>query len=108
MVNILHHSFIVTVQTSLLWYLLRITTRFIEISEERSSFLKIISCSLIGLLIIAVHNFQTFFDRSFVSEFELIFILKLCKTANVTSKTLKDHHSNKFSLQSAQQHQYVF
>ena len=30
-----------------------------------------------GLLIIAVHNFQRFSDRSFVSVFELGFILKL-------------------------------
>ena len=49
-----------------------------EESEERSSFLwKIISCSLIDLLIIAVHNFQRFFDRSFVSVFELNFVLNL-------------------------------
>ena len=42
---------------------------------------QIISCSLMGLLIIAVHNFQRFFDRSFVSTFELILIeIKLeCK-----------------------------
>ena len=38
---------------------------------------KIIICSLIGISIIAVHNFQRFSDRSFVSAFELIFILKL-------------------------------
>ena len=31
----------------------------------------------VGLLIIAVRNFQRFFDRSFVSAFEFIFILKL-------------------------------
>ena len=47
-------------------------------SEERSSFLwQILSCILIGLLIIDVSNFQRFSDRSFVSAFELIFILKL-------------------------------
>ena len=33
---------------------------------------QIITCSLIGLLIVAVRNFQTFFDRSFVSAFELV------------------------------------
>ena len=32
---------------------------------------------LIGLLIIAVYNFQRFSDRSFGSAFELIFVLKL-------------------------------
>ena len=32
---------------------------------------------LVGLLIIADHNFQRFSDRSFVSAFELIFMLKL-------------------------------
>ena len=31
----------------------------------------------VGLLIIAVRNFQKFSDRSFVTAFELIFILKL-------------------------------
>ena len=61
------------------WYhLLRISTSFIEESEERSSFLReIISCSLKGLLIVAVRSFERFSDRSFVSAFELIFILKL-------------------------------
>ena len=34
-------------------------------------------CSLIGILIIAVRNFQRFSDRSFVSAFEAIFISKL-------------------------------
>ena len=49
-----------------------------EESEERSSFLRqIITCSFIGVLIIADHNFQRFSDRSFVSAFELVFILKL-------------------------------
>ena len=51
-----------------------------EESEEMSSYLwQIMSCSLIviGLLIIAVRNLQRFSDRSFVSAFELIFILKL-------------------------------
>ena len=58
--------------------MLRISTSFIEESEQRSSFLwQIIRCSLIGLLIIAVRNFQRFSDRSFVYTFELIFILKL-------------------------------
>ena len=48
-----------------------------EESEERSAFLwDILSYSLIGLLIIAVRNFQRFFDRSFVGAFELVFILK--------------------------------
>ena len=32
-----------------------------------------------GLLIIAVRNFQKFSDRSFVSAFELIFVLKLVR-----------------------------
>ena len=41
---------------------------------------QIISCSFIGLLIIAVHNFQRFSDRSFGCAFELIFILKLDQT----------------------------
>ena len=36
-----------------------------------------ISCSLIRLLIIAVRNFRRFPDRSFVSAFQPIFILKL-------------------------------
>ena len=39
--------------------------------------MQLISCSLIDLLIIAVHDFQKFSDRSFVSVFELIFNLKL-------------------------------
>ena len=39
-----------------------------------------ISYSLIGLLIIAVRNFQRFFDCSFVSAFQPIFTLKLDKT----------------------------
>ena len=76
MVNIMHHSFIVPVQTNL--HLLRISTSFIEESEERSSFWwQIISCSLIGLLIIADRNFRRFSDCGFVSAFELIFIVKL-------------------------------
>ena len=68
-----------SVQTRLDWHqLLRISTSFIEENEEWSSFLwQIITCSLIGLLIIAVRYFQRFFDRSFVCSFELIFILKL-------------------------------
>ena len=43
----------------------------------------------------AVRNFQRFSDCNFVSAFELIFILKL---KNVTSKTQKDHHSNKYFI----------
>ena len=60
MVNILDNLFIVTLQTSLHWqHLLRNSTSFLEEREERSSFLwQIISGSLTGLLIIAVHNFQ--------------------------------------------------
>ena len=55
-----------------------ISSSFIEESEEKSSFLwQIISCSLISPLIIAVRIFQKFFDCSFVSTFEPIFILKL-------------------------------
>ena len=80
MVNILHHSFIHCTGTNqcALVTLIRISTSFLEESEERSSFLRqIISCSLTGQLIIAVLNFQRFFDRSFVSAFELIVILKL-------------------------------
>ena len=38
---------------------------------------QIISCSLISLLIIAVRNFQRFSDRSFVTEYDPIIILKL-------------------------------
>ena len=41
---------------------------------------QLITCSLIGLLIIAVHNFQRFSDRSSVSAFKLVFILKLDET----------------------------
>ena len=63
---------------------------FIEEIEERSSFLwQIISCSLIGLLIIAVRSFQRFFDRSFVSAFEPIFILKLDETVKCTYQNTK-------------------
>ena len=54
----------------------RVNTSFIEESEERSSFLwQIISCSLIKSN--SVRNFQRFSNRSFVSAFELIFILKI-------------------------------
>ena len=57
---------------------MRISTSFVEESEEKSAFLwQIISCSLTDLLIIAVHNFQKFSNRSFVSALELILILKL-------------------------------
>ena len=78
MVNILHHSFIVPIQTSLhLLRLLRISTSFIEESEERSFLRQMLCCSLIGLLIIALRNFQRFSDLSFVSAFEHVFILKL-------------------------------
>ena len=69
---------IVPLQTSLHWlHLLRNSSSFLEESEERSSFLWEISCSLTGLLVIAVHNFQRFSDRNFFSAFERIFILKL-------------------------------
>ena len=74
MVEILHHLFILPVQTSL--HLLRISTSF-EKNEERSFFVANYTCNFIGLLIIAVRNFQRFSDRSFVSAFEPIFILKL-------------------------------
>ena len=50
--------------------------------------MQIVSCSLIDLLIIAVRNFQRFSDRSFVSAFELVFILK----------KHKKKHSNKYFL----------
>ena len=53
---------------------------------------QIIRCSVIGQLIIAVRNFVGAFKPSFYLEIRL----------NVTSKTQKDHHCNKF-LQSAQQ-----
>ena len=43
----------------------------------------------VGLLIIAVRNFQRFWDRSFVSAFELIFILKLDYTVKNNSKNTK-------------------
>ena len=58
---------------------MRISTSFIEEkTNEGALFLwQIISCSLIGLFIIAVRNFQNFSDRGFVRAFELIFILKL-------------------------------
>ena len=59
---------------------------------------QIISCSLTGLLIIAVRNFQRFSNRSVISAYELVFVLKLDYTVNVTSKTQKDHHSKKFFL----------
>ena len=78
---------------------MRISTSFIEKSEERSAFLSpIISCSLIGLLIIAVLNFLRFSDRSFVSAFEPIFILKLDWTVKRYLQNTKGHHSNKFFL----------
>ena len=48
---------------------------------------QIISCSFIGLLIIAVHNFQSFSDRSFVSAFELI--LELYKTVKCNFQNTK-------------------
>ena len=60
--------------------MLRISTSFVEESEERSSFFVANNKlrSLIGLLIIiAVRNFQRFSDRSFISAYELIFVLKL-------------------------------
>ena len=69
----------VPVLTSLHWqHLLRISTSLKKESEEGSTFLRqIIRCSLIGLLIIAVRNFQRFSDRSFFNAFDLIVILKL-------------------------------
>ena len=48
---------------------------------------QITSCSLIGLLIIAVCNFQRFFYGSFVSAFELIFILKLDQTVKCRARS---------------------
>ena len=79
-----------------------------EESEERSSFLwQIISCSLIGLLIIVVCNFQTFSDRSFVCAFELItFYLKIrldCKM--YLPKHKKITRAINIFIQSAQQRQ---
>ena len=47
------------------------------------------------LIIIAVRNFQRVSNRSFVSAFEPIFIAK-DYTENLTSKTQKDHYSNKY------------
>ena len=63
-----------------------------------------------SLLIIAVRNFQKFSDRSFVSAFELIFVLKLVR---LDCKMLLPKHKKttiaiNISLQSAQQRQYVF
>ena len=49
---------------------------------------QIVSCSLRGLLVIAVRNFQAFSDRSFVSAFELIFILKLNNKGGVLKDVL--------------------
>ena len=45
---------------------------------------------------IAVRNFQTVSDRSFVSAFELIFILKLDWTVKRNFRNTKKNHSNKF------------
>ena len=85
--------------------MLRISTSFIEESKENCSFLwQIISCSLRGLLIIVVHNFQRFSDRSFVSAFELIFILKLDWTVKCNfQNTKKNTKAINISLQTAQQ-----
>ena len=57
--------------------MLRISTSFVEESEGALFLWQIISCSLIGLLIIAVRNFQRFSNRNFISAYELIFVLKL-------------------------------
>ena len=48
--------------------------------------------------ITAVCNFQRFSYRSFVSAFELIFILKLDWTVKCNFQNTKDHHSNKYYL----------
>ena len=60
-------------------HLLRIST---SVGEKKSKQLnlflwQILSCSLIGLLIIALRNLQKFSDRSFVSAYKPISILKL-------------------------------
>ena len=69
---------------------MRISTSFIEESKESSAFLwQIMSCSLIGLLIIAVRNLQRFSDLRFVSAFELTFILKLDKTVKCNFQNTK-------------------
>ena len=47
---------------------------------------------------IAVRNFQKFFDGSFVSAFEPISMLKLEWTVKCNFQNAKDHHSNKFFL----------
>ena len=57
-----------------------------------------LSCSLIGLSIIAVRNFQGFSDCSFVSAYEPISILKLDWTVKCNFQNTKDHQSNKFFL----------
>ena len=57
--------------------MLRISTSFIKKAKKESFLWQIVSYSLMGLLIIAVLNFQRFSDLNFVSAFELIFILKL-------------------------------
>ena len=48
-----------------------------ELNLNPNRYLKRFDTLLRGLLIMAVRNFQRFFDRSFVSTFEPIFILKL-------------------------------
>ena len=55
-------------------------------------------CSLIGPLIIAVHNFQRFSDRSFVSAFELIFVLKLHWTVKRNFQNTKRPPHQKYFL----------
>ena len=50
---------------------------FIEEKAKKGTLLVAISCSLIGLRIITVRNFQRFSDRNFVSAYQPIFVLKL-------------------------------
>ena len=58
------------------------------------------------LLIIVVRNFQRFSDRSFVSAFELISILKLDWTVKCNfQNTKRPPQQLNFSLQTAQQRQ---
>ena len=55
-----------------------------------------------SLLIIAVRNFQSLSDCSFVSAFELIFILKLYKTVKCIFQNTKTTIGIHFSVHSAQ------
>ena len=58
--------------------MLHIGVSFNEKAKKGDLYLwQITSCSLIGLLIIAVRNFQRFSDHSFVGALEPMFILKL-------------------------------